>query len=289
MTNVALLRGVISSAMRVTDGTDTKAPLPPMELRLMQDADEQFVASGVQLAELLFRLGLRPEHALLDVGCSVGRLPIGLLNGTDFRGTYVGFDVMKKQVGWASRNLTPAAPRYQFRYVDVRNNRYNPRGTVEPQDFRFPVSADRFHMACLFSIFTHFYRDDIKLYLSELYRTLRPGGTVVATWFLYDDDRLDAAVGSEAYPMVHRLDEYTIYNNAEDPLRAIAFYEAHMRELIATAGLEVVDIEYGRWAGGPGPEFQDVVILRKPEPPFLRHLLIRARRRLRPIRRLVRR
>lgn len=249
----------------------------------MGDSDEQFVASGVSQAKILFRLGLRPDHSLLDVGCSLGRLPIGLLEEASFQGTYLGFDVMKKQVDWASRNVSPAAPQYQFRHVDIRNNRYNPKGTIEPKDFRFPAPNDQFDMACLFSIFTHFYRDDIKLYLRELYRTLKPAGTVVATWFLFDDDRLDAAIHSATYPMAHRLDEYTIYNEAEDPLRAIAFHEAHMRELIAAAGLEVVNIEYGRWAGGPGPEFQDYVILRKPQLPFMRYLGIRAGRRLRRI------
>ncbi|MCW2760951.1 MAG: Methyltransferase protein [Marmoricola sp.] len=240
-------------------------PLPPAPLRLMSDTDEHFTDASVQLAATCYRLGLEDEHEILDVGCGVGRLAIGLLASTDFRGRYVGFDVMAKQVRWARRTLSPIAPNFHFRHADVRNARYNPKGKVDPTEFEFPVRGGAFHFATLFSVFTHFYADDVQIYLHELRRVLRPGGTVVATWFLYDDDTLDAAIRTSAYPMTHRLDEFTIYNDAEDPLRAIAFHKRRVREMIAEAALELVLIEPGKWNGGPGPEFQDVVVLRRPD------------------------
>ncbi|GGF42606.1 methyltransferase [Marmoricola endophyticus] len=250
----------------VIKGTQTEIPMAPSNLRLMNESDERFLARADDLVRLIRRLGLQMDHELLDVGCSIGRLATGLLAGTDFRGRYVGFDVMPRHIRWARRHLAPIAEGYHFRHVDVRNDRYNPAGTVEPKDLVFPARSGGFHMATLFSIFTHFYKEDVDLYLRELRRVLRPGGRVVATWFLYDDDRYEAALTS-VYPMTHRLDEVTIYNDADDPLRAIAFHEDHVRAQIAAAGLEIEKIEYGEWAGGAGPEFQDVVVLRRPVDP----------------------
>src|SRR4051812_9993491 len=111
----AMLRS--SRLMTTTTQSGTKIPLPPMNLRLMRDSDEQFVKSGISLARLLYRYGLQPDHALIDVGCSVGRVPVGLLAGTDFHGRYLGFDVMKRQVTWAAQNIAPVASGFTFAHL----------------------------------------------------------------------------------------------------------------------------------------------------------------------------
>jgi SAM-dependent methyltransferase len=247
--------------------TGVEIPLPPQRLRHMRDTDEKFVAHGEQLARFCYRLGLRDGDEILDVGCSVGRLAVGLLTGTDFAGRYVGFDVIASHVRWARRHLTPLAPDYHFRHADVANDRYNPDGKVAPEDLVFPARTGGFHFAVLFSVFTHFYASDIQVYLGELERVLRPGGHVLTSWFLYDDETYERASTISAYPMTHRLDDNAIYNDADDPLRAIAFHEDKVRAWIAAAGFEVVTIEHGLWNGGPGPEFQDHILLRKPAPP----------------------
>jgi hypothetical protein len=36
-----------------------------------------------------------------------------------------------------------------------------------------------------------------------------------------------------------------------------------IRQLVASAGLAITHVEYGKWAGEPGPEFQDVVVLER--------------------------
>lgn len=240
-------------------------PLPPLSLRIMKDSDEQFVETGMELTRILYRYGLQDDSSLLDVGCGVGRLPIALLAGTGFHGRYRGFDVMPRHVGWARKNLQPKLEDFTFAHLDVVNGRYNPGGTIAAEDAAFPCRDERFDFACLFSVFTHFYKEDIQRYLRELHRVVRPGGTVIATWFLYDEERLPRVVGeSSAHPMVHRLDEVTIYNEETDPLRAIAFDEAYVRRICAEAGFEIERIDRGTWAGEPGPAFQDVVILRRP-------------------------
>lgn len=270
----------------VSSDPGTAVPLPPMRLRLHKDSDDNFRMMAGHLAGVLYRCGLGDDDALLDVGCGVGRLAIGLLDATTFRGRYVGFDVSAKHVRWARRNLRPLSPRFRFRLVDVHNERYNPGGAVTGEAVRFPVRADAFDTACLFSVFTHFDADDIATYLHELHRVLAPGGRAVVTWFLWDEQRRhDVETGD--YPMLHQADEHVLYADPERPLFAIAHHSDRMRALIRDAGLEVERIELGTWAHGPGPEVQDVVVLRKPvppAPPWPRRLRDGLRRRLSRVR-----
>ena len=250
----------------MSTGSALEVPLPPLRLRLHKDSDDNFRMMAGHLAQVLYRLGLRDEDALLDVGCGVGRLAIGLLDEPRFRGRYVGFDVSAKHVRWARRHLQPLSPRFRFRLVDVHNERYNPDGALTGDAVRFPVRSDAFDTACLFSVFTHFEAEDVATYLHELHRVLRPGGRAVATWFLWDEGRRhDVETGD--YPMVHQRDEHVLYADPERPLFAIAHHLDAVRALVADAGLDVERIELGTWAHGPGPEVQDVVVLRKPVPP----------------------
>ena len=103
---------------------------------------------------------------------------------------------------------------------------------------------------------------------------------MVATWFLWDEARRrDVETGD--YPMIHQRDAAVLYADEKHPLFAIAHHVDRMRAMIAEAGLEIEEIELGTWAHGPGPELQDVVVLRKPLPPppslagRLRHRLAR--------------
>ena len=250
-----------------------------MRLRLHRDTDENFRGMADHLAGALYRLGLRDDDALLDVGCGVGRLPIGLLESSGFRGRYVGFDVSAKHVRWARRHLKPLSPRLDFRLVDVRNDRYNPDGDVPSAQTRFPVRSASFDVACLFSVFTHFEPADAATYLRELHRALRPGGWVVATWFLWDEERRqDVETGT--YPMVHQRDDVVLFADEADPLWAIAHHRDAVERMVAESGLVIERIELGTWAHGPGPELQDVVVLRKPaaEQPRSRPSVVRGLR-----------
>ncbi len=240
-------------------------PLPPQDLRFMSDTDESFVTFGSSLAAFLVEFGLKDTSSLLDVGCAYGRLAIGLLCSTDFRGEYLGFDILRKHVGWCRDSITPAFPKVRFALLDVRNDRYNPRGKIEPEAAVFPARSRAFDMCALFSVFTHMYRSNIERYLGEIRRTLRPGGQAVTTWFSFDEARLPAVLADDCvYPMVHELDATTRYANADDPLFAICHHHSAIREMVAKAGLEIASFERGRWAGGEGRWLQDIAVLRRP-------------------------
>lgn len=238
----------------------TSVPLPPPALRLHKDDDETFRANCVRLAQTVYDAGLRPDGALLDVGCGVGRLPIGLLS-SGFAGRYFGFDVSQRHVRWAEENLGPLGD-LGFRFTPVYNDRYNRKAETAADTFAFPVGSGEYDVVALFSVFTHFYRGDIEAYLAEVARALRPGGRVVVTFFLWDEERLPGIMAGP-HPLRHVLDPDVRYWDETDPLWAIGYSFSALETMAGAAGFEVSEIRRGTWGGDPGHQLQDVVILTK--------------------------
>lgn len=241
----------------------SQPPLPPTRLRFMNEDDARFVQTGQELAATLYAHGLTADSRLLDIGSGYGRLAVGLMN-TGYAGRYLGFDILRRHVRWCQRNLT-TDPRYRFAHLDVVNARYNPEGSIVAAQARFPAPDRSRDYCALFSVFTHFYADDIRRYLAEIHRVLVPGGLAAATWFLFDDARVPAITGERsAFRLVHQLDEVTRYETTEDPLKAIGYDEGFARRLVAEAGLEVVSVTRGSWAGDqPVGQYQDLVVVRR--------------------------
>jgi SAM-dependent methyltransferase len=232
----------------------------------MGENDEQLIDVGDELAGLLVDFGMTKDSAVLDVGCGYGRLALGILHATDHRGSYLGFDILARQIDWCQTTISPSFPKMRFVHLDIRNGRYNPRGTIEPTEASFPARSASTDVCALFSVCTHLYRPDIERYLDEIRRVLRPGGVAITTWFLFDEARLAHATSSRAtYPMIHILDEVTRFTEEGNPLRAIAYQEAAVRGMARAARLEVLAVDRGTWAGEPGRVFQDVVVLRRSE------------------------
>lgn len=244
---------------------DQPIPLPPTELRFMSEDDEGVLRVGKGLADTLRRHGLTDDGLLLDVGSGYGRLAIGLM-ATGYGGEYLGIEILKKQERWCRTEFQPyAGDHYAFKHLDVRNGRYNPNGRVLPHEVRFPTPDASCSYVALFSVFTHMYEADIRRYLRQIHRVLRPGGTALTTWFLFNRDRLAQATDPSCtrFPMTNRINAVTRYHEPTDPLRAISYREKCVRRMIEKAGLTLTTLEYGSWCGDKGVDFQDVVVLTK--------------------------
>ena len=229
----------------------------------MKEDDERFVRTGRELASALAAHGLTEQSTVMDVGSGYGRLAIGLLNEGNHAGQYIGFDILPKHVTWCQDNITPVAEGYRFVHLDALNQRYNPKGTLDPDKLRFPTKNATVDVAAVFSVFTHLYRPTIEQYLRELHRVLRPGGVAVTTWLLWDDERLPAVTSDScAYPLAFVLDPDTRYSDEADPLRAIAFRPERVEQLVQAAGLRIRSTTRGSWDGVTTSEtFQDLIVL----------------------------
>lgn len=221
---------------------------------------EAFLGYAIDLA------GLRPHHRVLDVGCGLGRMAIPLTRYLRGQGSYEGFDVEGNRVAWCQRNITRRYPRFHFQRVDVGNKAYNPAGRQAASAFSFPYPDAAFDLVLLASVFTHMLEGDMRRYLAEIARVLRPGGRCLATYFLLNDEseRL-LAEGHGTLRFLVRGDGCR-YVDERVPEGAIAWQETLVRRLHEESGLRLLEpVRYGSW---PGRDrffsYQDIAIAERP-------------------------
>ena len=151
-----------------------------MRLRFVGAGD--FRAVGEEMVKLLTSVGgLQADDRVLYIGCGAGRVALPLTRL--LTSTYEGFDVVKAAIRWCQRHITAHHPRFRFRHANLYNSFYNRRG-VDAAHFRFPYDDASFDFAFATSVFTHLDVDSTRNYLDEAHRVLRPGGRLLATFFV---------------------------------------------------------------------------------------------------------
>jgi len=237
-----------------------RRPLTPPRrlLYLIGSGRMDFHGSGDLLREFLIQNGLEPDHRVLDVGCGLGRLGVALTPFLSARGGYDGFDIMPAVIGWC-RHITAARPNFRFQLVDVKSDRYRRGGSGAAAAFRFPYADASFDWVVLTSVFTHLRPADMRNYLSETARVLKPSGRALLSYYLMSEARrTELAKGLSTLTFAHRGEGFWA-ELPELPEAAIAYDEAEVLGLIEGAGLELAARYDGQWASAP-LHSQDVLI-----------------------------
>lgn len=271
-----LARGLRSAAVGGLDQMDRalgrQDPLvPPRRLSRVGAGDFRSVGNEV-LRQLVELGGLAPTDDVLDVGSGSGRVAIPL-TGFISGGSYTGFDVDAQMVSWCQGAVTARFPAFTFTTLDVANSHYNRDGCVAAGGARFPYDDNAFDFALATSLFTHMLPSDFANYAREIARTLRPGATMFATFFLFDDEVLARqSSGATRIDLRHQLLETTTgigYRamSPRTPETAIGLDAAFVNGTLREAGLDVQAVHHGWWSGGPNPNlYQDVVIAHRSDP-----------------------
>ena len=214
------------------------------------------------LGYLVDLCGLQPGDAVLDVGCGSGRMALPLAGYLNGKGRYAGFDVSTEAIAWCTENIGASHPNFNFSVVDVQSQRYNPSGKQKSSEFHFPYPDGSFDVVLLASIFTHMLPADLKQYMSEIVRVLKPGGRSLITFFLLNEESSALnAEGKGVLKFEHEV-QGARTANAVNPEAAIAYPESFVRNLYAECGLELKEpLHYGNWCGRTDAmSGQDVVI-----------------------------
>ena len=172
---------------------------------------------------------------------------------------------MGQLIEWAQQSISPRFPNFTFRKADIFNKFYNPNGAFKAVDYRFPYEDDSFDLIFLASVFTHMQGAEVRHYLDEIRRVLRPGGNCLTTCFLVNEEtkRL-IRKGKSTLNLVYPMDD-CFASNREVPEGAIGFKEAPLLSWLIERGFTLSHKRDGSWSGRPRvPDYQDILVYMKP-------------------------
>jgi len=233
---------------------------PPWEVGAPGGGDLKKV--GERFLEIFRTMaGLRPEHRVLEVGCSVGRMALPLTGYLAPPGGYEGLDIVRASIRWCRAAIGRKAKHFRFTHADVFNGEYNPGGEIAAEQYTFPFPDGSFDFVFLTSVFTHMMPAAVRRYLDEVRRVVKPGGRVLATFFLIPETRTESAAWLEHEGPGYRT------SNPDRPEEAIAYEESVVRSWFHSAGLAIAEpVHRGSWTNlEQGLTYQDLVIALRPE------------------------
>jgi ubiquinone/menaquinone biosynthesis C-methylase UbiE len=219
---------------------------------------DEFVSYFVKLCDL------RWDEKILDVGSGMGRIAVALTKYLSDAAEYEGFDVNPFGVEWCRRKISSKFSNFNFRWVNVRNPRYNSKGVVAASQFVFPYPDQTFDFIFATSLFTHTLPEETQHYLNEMERVLKANGRCFVTFFIRPP--------STAKPSSSRIVPRFQFNvdgcwtaDRKMPEIAVAYEEGRLRRLCQNSRLKIVEpIRYGFWSGREDSlSYQDILILVK--------------------------
>ena len=248
--------------IRDTLSGSTNDLTPPRSLHHVGDGDfntigRSFCAHFVDICQL------KPDDTILDIGCGTGRMAIPLLDYLNDSGSYCGFDISPKAITWCKQHITSKNSRFSFTHADIMNQEYNPNGKVRATDYVFPCHDESLDFAFATSVFTHMRTSEVRHYLCEIRRALKPQGKVMLTFYILDDLAISSMKNGKASMNFNvKLQDFFSIDH-QTPERAIAYSEPQLLALLQEAKLSLVDpIYWGNWSGRPSMlDYQDVVVV----------------------------
>lgn len=225
-----------------------------------------FAEQGKHLFSLLKEYAfIKPDHAVLDIGCGIGRVAVPLTQYLTKSGRYEGFDVVKKGISWCEKHIAKDFLNFRFQYVSLHNDLYH-LTDKKAENFTFPYPDNSFDTVFLFSVFTHMQPLEVENYLNEIYRVLKPNGKCLSTFFLYDD-QIENEISNEKRSFCFPFDKenYRLMNE-KVPSANIAFKEIYISQMIERSKLKLKSKIYGSWANRGTDtlfDFQDILVFEK--------------------------
>lgn len=222
--------------------------LPPYSIRVRsngvakQFGGKVFFYLGNQLAEYLKTYtNLNSQSKVLEIGCGCGRTAYALSNILD-DDKFIGTDIEKRSLESCKNNPLLCRKKFRFDHLNVQNDEYNPNGSIPASSYKFPYADHEFDIIFLVSVFTHMLSDDVKNYIKEISRMLKPGGKCMITAFLMDKGRKTNGI---SFPY-NEKDHY--FYNKTMPEVAVGYFLNFFNLQFELHGMKLMDdVLWGGW------------------------------------------
>ncbi len=196
---------------------------------------------------------------MLDFGCGV-KFTEAFINRELAIKRYVGVDVDGAMIEWLRQAVDDE--RFEYSYLDARNQRYNPGGQPLSDSMDLPIDGRTFDLITLFSVFTHLPPDDYRAMLKLLRRYARQGTRLIYSLYideftegghglmdhlgrslLENQQALQGAITDSVDPATgsRRIEPYRDIDPSR-PLLWAVYSESHARELIEGTGWTVLSL-----------------------------------------------
>ena len=214
---------------------------------------------------------IKPNHTVLEIGSGVGRDAIVFSKYLSSKGRYIGIDIIKPSIEWCQENITPKHKNFTFHYYDIESHIHNAEGKITTRDIILPAESNSVDRIVLNSVFTHMFEKDIIHYLKEFSRVLKDDGLVLASFFVIDDNALNAVrngkrkLGRHPLSFKFKKGRGCYINDEQYPEGAVAFTPKRIQKILKKGNMSLEGkIHRGVWSGFADTENgQDILILKK--------------------------